>query len=276
MIHARRQHPAFGLGSFTDLGGSNPTRAVLRPRARRRRRRHDVIVCVNNLSRFPQPVELDLRRWEGMRPVELLGGVPFPRDRRAAVSPDPGWVRLLLVPADRARHRGGTAVVTEHHATSLDAVRRVHRARALVRRQGPRRSRSPTSAASARCPAGDGGRRCVIDLVERRPTPTAGDGRALPGAAGVLHRARRTGSTTPSSAGGRTSRPRLAATPTTRVHDREAMALLAARLRPTPAATGDAARSTGSRATSSTWTRTRRCSAASSPTPRWRSARTRC
>ena len=27
---------------------------------------------------LPQPVELDLRRWEGMVPVELLGGVPFP------------------------------------------------------------------------------------------------------------------------------------------------------------------------------------------------------
>ena len=38
----------------------------------------DVIVCVNNLSRFPQPVELDLRRFEGLVPVELLGGVPFP------------------------------------------------------------------------------------------------------------------------------------------------------------------------------------------------------
>ena len=37
-----------------------------------------MILCVNNLSRFPQPVELDLRHWEGMVPVELLGGVPFP------------------------------------------------------------------------------------------------------------------------------------------------------------------------------------------------------
>ena len=109
MIHARRQHPAFGLGSFTDLGGSNPSRAVLRPRARDRRGADDVIVCVNNLSRFPQPVELDLRRWEGYVPVELLGGVPFPRDRRAAVSPDPGWVRLLLVPADRPDPRRATA-----------------------------------------------------------------------------------------------------------------------------------------------------------------------
>jgi maltose alpha-D-glucosyltransferase/alpha-amylase len=31
------------------------------------------------LSRFPQPVELDLRRWEGCEPIELLGGAQFPR-----------------------------------------------------------------------------------------------------------------------------------------------------------------------------------------------------
>jgi maltose alpha-D-glucosyltransferase/alpha-amylase len=73
MIHARRQHPAFGLGTFTDLGGSNPS--VL---SYTREHDGDVIACVNNLSRFPQPVELDLRPWEGMIPVELLGGVPFP------------------------------------------------------------------------------------------------------------------------------------------------------------------------------------------------------
>jgi len=33
---------------------------------------------VNNLSRFAQPVELDLRRWQGREPLELLGGVRFP------------------------------------------------------------------------------------------------------------------------------------------------------------------------------------------------------
>jgi maltose alpha-D-glucosyltransferase/alpha-amylase len=38
----------------------------------------DVVLCVNNLSRFPQPVELDLRRFEGWTPVELSGLVPFP------------------------------------------------------------------------------------------------------------------------------------------------------------------------------------------------------
>ena len=56
-----------------------PLGALLRARARRRRRHQDAVLCVNNLSRFPQPVELDLRRWEGVVPVELLGGGRFPK-----------------------------------------------------------------------------------------------------------------------------------------------------------------------------------------------------
>jgi maltose alpha-D-glucosyltransferase/alpha-amylase len=38
----------------------------------------DIVLCVNNLSRFAQPVELDLRPWEGSEPIELLGGTHFP------------------------------------------------------------------------------------------------------------------------------------------------------------------------------------------------------
>jgi maltose alpha-D-glucosyltransferase/alpha-amylase len=34
---------------------------------------------VNNLSRFAQPVELDLSPWQGVEPIELLGGTHFPR-----------------------------------------------------------------------------------------------------------------------------------------------------------------------------------------------------
>ncbi len=74
MIEVRKQNPAFGLGSFLDLGGSNPS--VL---SYVREFGDDVVLCVNNLSRFAQPVELDLRRWEGVEPIELLGGVRFPR-----------------------------------------------------------------------------------------------------------------------------------------------------------------------------------------------------
>ncbi|MEU5382210.1 alpha-glucosidase C-terminal domain-containing protein, partial [Streptomyces sp. NPDC001588] len=34
--------------------------------------------CVHNFSRFAQPTELDLSRFNGRHPVELIGGVPFP------------------------------------------------------------------------------------------------------------------------------------------------------------------------------------------------------
>jgi maltose alpha-D-glucosyltransferase/alpha-amylase len=78
MIWARRRHDAFGLGSYADLGGSNPTVLSYAREHQLEDGASDVIVCVNNLSRFPQPVELDLRRFEGMVPTELLGGVPFP------------------------------------------------------------------------------------------------------------------------------------------------------------------------------------------------------
>ncbi|MFW6203591.1 MAG: maltose alpha-D-glucosyltransferase [Actinomycetota bacterium] len=73
MIEVRKQNPAFSLGDFTDLGGSNPS--VL---SYVRVFGEDIVLCVNNLSRFPQPVELNLRKFEGLQPVELLGGVRFP------------------------------------------------------------------------------------------------------------------------------------------------------------------------------------------------------
>jgi maltose alpha-D-glucosyltransferase/alpha-amylase len=83
MIQVRQANPAFGLGTFTDLGGSNPSvlsyvreAEVVEPDGSATL---DRVLCVNNLSRFAQPVELDLRRYEGAVPVELIGGTPFPR-----------------------------------------------------------------------------------------------------------------------------------------------------------------------------------------------------
>ena len=74
MIEIRKRHGAFGLGEFHELGGSNPS--VL---AYVRSHGEDTVLCVNNMSRFPQPVELDLSAWRGCAPHELTGGVPFPR-----------------------------------------------------------------------------------------------------------------------------------------------------------------------------------------------------
>ncbi len=39
----------------------------------------EIVLCVANLSRFAQPVSLDLTRFTGMVPVEMLGYVPFPQ-----------------------------------------------------------------------------------------------------------------------------------------------------------------------------------------------------
>ncbi|MBA2576408.1 MAG: maltose alpha-D-glucosyltransferase [Euzebyaceae bacterium] len=73
MLGVRRQHPVFGMGSYEELGSSNPS--VL---AFVREFGDDKVLCVNNLSRFPQPVELDLNRFDGYLPVELTGLVQFP------------------------------------------------------------------------------------------------------------------------------------------------------------------------------------------------------
>jgi maltose alpha-D-glucosyltransferase/alpha-amylase len=74
MIDTRKRHPTFGAGAFAELGASNPS--IL---AFVREFGDDRVLCVNNLSRFPQPVELDLRRFEGVVPVEMLGGMHFPK-----------------------------------------------------------------------------------------------------------------------------------------------------------------------------------------------------
>ncbi len=74
MIGVRKQHPVFGLGSFLELPASNST--VL---AYVREFGDDRVLCVANLSRFAQPVELDLSRFEGFTPVELVGHVRFPQ-----------------------------------------------------------------------------------------------------------------------------------------------------------------------------------------------------
>ncbi|HOW95752.1 MAG TPA: alpha-glucosidase C-terminal domain-containing protein, partial [Mycolicibacterium fallax] len=76
MLAVRRRREAFATGQFLELGGSNPSvLAFLRIDADG----NDVVLCVNNLSRFPQPIELDLQTWSGHTPVELTGRVHFPR-----------------------------------------------------------------------------------------------------------------------------------------------------------------------------------------------------
>ncbi|MEZ2126894.1 MULTISPECIES: maltose alpha-D-glucosyltransferase [unclassified Sinorhizobium] len=73
MLTLRNRHTAFGRGSLKFLAPSN--RKVL---AYLREYGSETILCVANLSRLPQAVELDLAQFEGRVPIELTGMSPFP------------------------------------------------------------------------------------------------------------------------------------------------------------------------------------------------------
>jgi maltose alpha-D-glucosyltransferase/alpha-amylase len=73
MLAVRGTSHAFGRGRFTMLHPGN--RKVL---AYVREYEDDTILCVANVSRTAQPVELELRAWKGRVPVEMLGRNPFP------------------------------------------------------------------------------------------------------------------------------------------------------------------------------------------------------
>ncbi len=78
MIQARKQHPVFGTGSFEALDVANEAVLVFLRRQERDDSADDIVLCVNNLSKVAQPVEIDLSMLAGKRPVELFGRVEFP------------------------------------------------------------------------------------------------------------------------------------------------------------------------------------------------------
>jgi maltose alpha-D-glucosyltransferase/alpha-amylase len=73
LIAARKQHAAFGRGGLTLLYPGN--RKVL---AYLRQHNKESVLCVANLSRASQPVELHLSEFRGRVPIELLGNSAFP------------------------------------------------------------------------------------------------------------------------------------------------------------------------------------------------------
>ncbi len=73
LIALRKKYPVFGEGTMEMLHPEN--RKVL---AYLRMLDDHVILVVANLSRFAQPVYLDLAAFKGRKPVELFGSTPFP------------------------------------------------------------------------------------------------------------------------------------------------------------------------------------------------------
>jgi maltose alpha-D-glucosyltransferase/alpha-amylase len=73
MLATRKTSQAFGRGSLSFLLPGN--RKIL---AYVREIKDEAILCVANLARSAQPVELDLKRFKGRVPVEMLGRNSFP------------------------------------------------------------------------------------------------------------------------------------------------------------------------------------------------------
>ena len=74
LIRLRKQFRVFGRGTLELVPVSS--RKIL---AYVRRWGEDTVLCVANMSRHTQPFELDLSRFEGATPIEMLGFTPFPR-----------------------------------------------------------------------------------------------------------------------------------------------------------------------------------------------------
>jgi maltose alpha-D-glucosyltransferase / alpha-amylase len=99
LIGLRKQSRVFGRGTLEFLPAQN--RKVL---AFVRRFEDELVLCVSNLARSVQPVELDLSSFKGMTPVEMLGLTEFPRigDHPYFLTLAPYhsyWFRLQQAPA---------------------------------------------------------------------------------------------------------------------------------------------------------------------------------
>jgi maltose alpha-D-glucosyltransferase/alpha-amylase len=109
MLATRKASQAFGRGTLEFLRPGN--RKVL---GYLRQLGDEAILCVANLARTAQPVELDLKRFKGRVPVEMLGRTSFPPVgelpylltlpahgfywfRLAADAPVPDWHKEMIV-----------------------------------------------------------------------------------------------------------------------------------------------------------------------------------
>lgn len=78
MLAIRKQSKAFGRGSLKMLSPSNRRILAYTREYTTEDGRHEIILCVANVSRSAQAAELDLSAFAGMVPVEMLGGNAFP------------------------------------------------------------------------------------------------------------------------------------------------------------------------------------------------------
>jgi maltose alpha-D-glucosyltransferase / alpha-amylase len=86
MIALRKLFQVFGRGTLTFLNPSNRKILAYLRILDRGDGTQETVLCVANLSRFAQPVSLDLAAYAGMEPVEMIGYVQFPTVTEAPYS----------------------------------------------------------------------------------------------------------------------------------------------------------------------------------------------
>ena len=86
MIALRKLFQVFGRGTLTFLNPSNRKILAYLRELEQSDGFRETVLCVANLSRFAQPVTLDLENYAGYEPVEMLGYVRFPTITREPYS----------------------------------------------------------------------------------------------------------------------------------------------------------------------------------------------
>jgi maltose alpha-D-glucosyltransferase/alpha-amylase len=120
MIALRKLFQVFGRGSLKFLNPTNRKILAYLRSIDREDGSNETVLCVANLSRFAQPVSLDLADFAGSVPVEMLGYVPFPAIAKSpyALTLAPYsflWLELqpAIVDLDAARPEQQVAVEEE-------------------------------------------------------------------------------------------------------------------------------------------------------------------
>jgi maltose alpha-D-glucosyltransferase/alpha-amylase len=130
LVALRKMHPVLARGDIAFLDPDNPkVLAFLRSSPATGSQPGETVLVVANLSRHAQQVELDLRRFDGARPIELFGHTTFSTvtQRPYALTLAPHafhWFQLEIVPEPVVQEKKPTIAARGDLEVALRGVMR--------------------------------------------------------------------------------------------------------------------------------------------------------